>query len=234
MQWRPSTLRGWEGRLPALAQHHWDRVYREKATDTVSWFQAEPAMSLELIAASGVGRQEPVIDIGAGASRLVDRLMALGFERLTALDIAARPLELTLKRLGPAGASVEWLTCDVTRWSPPPSAYALWHDRAVFHFLTQVADRAAYLAALRRGLQPGGWAVIATFGPTGPQTCSGLPVQRYTPNELADTLGSEFHTVDSRAETHVSSSGVRQDFTWCLFHRRGTDAQESGQRGGGA
>jgi len=205
--------------LPESLQHHWDRVYREKAADAVSWFQAEPAMSLDLIAAAGVGPADPIIDIGAGASTLMDRLAALGFESVTALDIAALPLELALKRLGPAGARVEWLTRDVTRWSPSSNAYALWHDRAVFHFLTQAADRAGYLHAMGRGLRDGGWAVIATFAPTGPQACSGLPVQRYAPAQLAEVLGPRFHLVESRAETHVTPAGGRQDFTWCLFRK---------------
>lgn len=198
---------------------HWDRVYAEKAPHTVSWLQDDPTPSLEMIRAAGVDAGASLVDVGAGASKLVDRLLDLGFRQLTVLDISSRPLELSRRRLGVRGQAVRWLAQDVTCWDPGPATYALWHDRAVFHFLTEEADRAGYLRALRQGLKPGGHLILATFAPTGPATCSGLPVQRYSAAELQDVLGPGFRLLQHRLQTHLTPSGGTQDFTWCLFQK---------------
>lgn len=199
--------------------HHWDRVYGEKSPQAVSWFQEDPAPSLAMIEAAGVDRQARIIDVGAGASVLVDRLLARGFERPTALDISSRPLELARARLGARAREMEWLTQDVTRWTPAPNAYDLWHDRAVFHFLTEEPDRANYLRALDRGLKPGGYLILATFAPTGPRTCSGLPVERYSAERLQATLGPGYQLMKHLSQTHLTPAGASQDFTWCLFRK---------------
>lgn len=200
-------------------QGHWERVYAEKPPQTVSWFQEDPAPSLEMIAAAGAGPAARVIDVGAGASILVDRLAALDYRHLTALDISSRVLDLARARLGDGGNAVTWLTRDVTAWTPDVGAYDLWHDRAVFHFLTAAEGRAAYIRALQTGLTPGGWLVIATFAPTGPESCSGLPVQRYSADELQSTLGPAFQLRRHSAQTHLTPLGRPQAFTWCLFQR---------------
>ena len=200
-------------------QRHWDEVYSQKAEDTVSWFQVHPDLSLELIRAAGVGHTDALIDVGGGASRLVDHLLGAGFADLTVLDIAAAALERAGARLGPAALKVQWLVADVTRWRPA-RLYRLWHDRAVFHFLTEAADRAAYLANLKAALTPGGHAVIASFAPDGPERCSGLPVQRYSPESLAAELGPAFHLKGKRNESHLTPAGRVQRFQYSLFEYR--------------
>ncbi len=200
-------------------QRHWDEVYSQKAEDTVSWFQVHPDLSLELIRAAGVAPADPIIDVGGGASRLVDHLLAAGFTDLSVLDIAATALERAGVRLGPAALKVQWLVADVTRWRPV-RLYRLWHDRAVFHFLTEATDRSAYLANLKAALTPGGHAVIASFAPDGPERCSGLPVQRYSPESLAAELGPAFRLKHKRAESHLTPAGRVQQFQYSLFEYR--------------
>ena len=202
-----------------MSRQHWEHLYATRAPGTLSWFQAEPAVSLALMEAAGVRPTDPVIDVGGGDSRLVDRLLDRGFTDVTVLDIAGAALEAARRRLGPRRDRVTWLAADVTRWQPEPAAYALWHDRAVFHFLVEEADRRAYLAALHRGLAPGGHAVFATFAPSGPPRCSGLPVRRYDADSLQATLGGAFDLRESRLESHPTPAGGSQDFQWCLFRR---------------
>jgi len=198
-------------------RQHWEQVYREKAEDAVSWFQTEPRISLALIR-SCTAPGDAVIDIGGGASRLADHLLGEGYRDLAVLDIAAAALERSQARLGEAARKVSWLTADVTRWHPERQ-YALWHDRAVFHFLTEAQDRAAYLANLRAGLRPCGHAVIASFAPDGPERCSGLPVQRYSPESLATELGEGFRLLRSQMEEHLTPMGRVQRFQYSLLRR---------------
>lgn len=201
-------------------ERHWDAVYRTRGEDEVSWFQEDPETSVALVTRSGIDRDDAVLDVGAGASRLVDHLIDHGFTRLTVLDLARAALDRSRERLGDRGAAVEWVAADVTRWQPD-RAYALWHDRAVFHFLTDAASRAAYVAVMTAALRPGGHAVIATFGPDGPERCSGLPVVRYTPEALAAELGEAFELVESVAEVHRTPKGAVQHFQFSRFRKVG-------------
>lgn len=198
---------------------HWERVYTTKAADAVSWFQQEPLPSLDMIAAAGVGPDAAIVDIGGGASLLVDRLLDRGFTRLTVLDVSEHALALSKTRLGARAGRIAWVVHDATSWEPPPDAFALWHDRAVFHFLVDADDRHGYLRALDRGLAPGGFAVFATFAPSGPEQCSGLPVRRYSAATLQATLGPGYELIKTAPETHTTPAGNRQDFVWCLFRK---------------
>lgn len=199
-------------------KQHWDSVYATKAETEVSWFQDNPGISLGLIAQAGLAREAAVIDIGGGASRLADALLELGYSHITVLDIAAAALEKSQARLGPKAAQIAWLVADITQWQPPQT-YALWHDRAVFHFLTEAADRAAYKRALLAGTQAGSHVVIASFAPDGPERCSGLPVRRYSPQSLQAELGADFRLENSRQDEHRTPGGNIQRFQFSRFIR---------------
>lgn len=197
---------------------HWHRVYSEKSEDALSWHQAEAALSLDLIDSLHLAPEAAVIDIGGGTSRLVDGLLARGRHDLTVLDISGVALDRARHRLGAAGAPVKWITADITNWQPPQS-YALWHDRAVFHFMVTAEDRAAYLSRLETGLAPGGHALIATFAPDGPEKCSGLPVARYSPEMLAEVLGPAFSLVAAQRHHDVTPWGAAQSFQYSLLRK---------------
>ena len=198
------------------SKQHWDEVYAQKAEDSVSWFQPRPELSLALIAAAGLAPLDPIVDVGGGASRLVDQLLAQGHQDVTVLDVAAAALEKSRTRLGVAKDSAHWVVADITRWRPE-RRYRLWHDRAVFHFLTAPEDRLAYRRALETGLMPGGTAIIASFALDGPERCSGLPVQRYSPDTLAAELGPAFKLMERRQEEHTTPAGRLQRFQYSLF-----------------
>lgn len=200
-------------------KQHWEQVYRQKPDETLSWFQPRPEISLELIHAAGLQKTDAVIDVGGGASRLVDQLLAEGYTDLTVLDIAEQALITARKRLGNSASQVHWIAADVTAWQPGRS-YRLWHDRAVFHFLTDPTERAAYRRNLQAALTPGGTAVIASFAPDGPERCSGLPVQRYSPESLAAELGIEFRLIRHRHETHRTPADRIQQFQYSVFEYR--------------
>ncbi len=198
---------------------HWDNVYATKATDQVSWFQAEPVPSSRLIDACNLPRDANIIDIGGGASRLIDALLDRGFANLTVLDIAEAPLESARRRLGADRAKrIQWIVGDVTKWSPA-ERFDLWHDRAVFHFLVDAADRAAYRDALLRAVKPGGHVIIATFAPDGPTKCSDLPVMRHDAASLAAFLGSSFKLIETSRDDHVTPWGAVQRFQFSRFQR---------------
>ena len=201
-----------------VRQAHWQGVYAAKRDTAVSWFEAEPAVSLALIDLVGTPKQGAVIDVGGGASRLVDHLLDRGFADVTVLDLSAAALAAARQRLGAAGGRVQWIVADATTWEPP-RRYALWHDRAALHFLTDPADRAAYVARLRQALMPGGHAIIGTFAPDGPEKCSGLPVVRYDADSLAGVLGPGFALLDSRRHAHLTPSGTEQRFHFATFRR---------------
>lgn len=203
----------------SLQRSHWNDVYTTKAADTVSWFQDDPAPSLDMIARTGLAKSEAIIDVGGGASILIDRLLDGGHIDLTVLDIAQAGLAVAQKRLGERAGRVTWIAEDVTIWQPPQGAFSIWHDRAVFHFLVEDADRAAYMHALYRGVRPGGFVILAPFALSGPERCSGLPVRRYSAEMLQAELGSGYSLVDQRPQTHVTPAGNRQDFLWCLFEK---------------
>jgi len=200
---------------PRARAAHWDDTYDARGSDDVSWFQAEPRLSLELIDALAVRRDAPVVDVGGGASLLVDRLADRGYDDLTVLDISAVALDLARRRLGD-DAPVTWVASDVLAWAPD-RPFGLWHDRAVFHFLTDPADRAAYLATLHAAV-PDGAVILATFAPDGPDTCSGLPVARYGPDDLAELLDG-FEVVETRRDVHVTPWGTEQPFTFVAARR---------------
>ena len=195
---------------------HWEKIYREKREDETSWFQPRPETSLTLIEASGEKPQSPLIDVGGGASRLVDHLLETGWQDLTVLDISSAALETSRQRLGERAKAVQWLEADLLE-AELPGPWRIWHDRAVFHFLVDQADRQRYIAQLRANLEPGGHCIIATFAPHGPEMCSGLPVQRYSPETLAETLGSEFRLQQTLGEQHRTPAGKVQFFVYCRF-----------------
>jgi hypothetical protein len=197
-------------------REHWARVYSTKAADSVSWYQAEPALSLEMIARAAAPPAR-VIDVGGGASYLVDRLLEKGY-RPAVLDIAAEPLDAVKARLGPEAKRVEWLVEDVTRFNPADT-WDVWHDRAVFHFLTNSQDRDRYRQSVLRATRIGSSVIVATFGPDGPDRCSGLPTVRYAPEELHRELGSEFELVETAEENHATPGGSTQPFIYCRFLR---------------
>lgn len=199
-------------------KQHWDTVYTTKAETDVSWFQDSPALSLELIGESGVPANAALLDVGGGASRLVDALLARGYGDTTVLDIAEPALAASKTRLGTQAQRAQWIAADITQWLPS-RRYALWHDRAVFHFLTDIADRAGYKRGLLAGTAPGSQIIIASFAPDGPERCSGLPVMRYSPDSLLAELGAGFSLQDSRLEEHRTPAGNIQRFQYSRLLR---------------
>ena len=199
-------------------QSHWENVYTSKGEDQVSWFQETPALSLELIELAGARPNSGIIDIGGGASRLVDHLLSRGYADVTVLDLSAAALAAARSRMGEAADRVTWIAADVTQWEPSRS-YDVWHDRAAFHFLNLAEDQQAYVSRLRRALRPGGHAIIGTFALDGPERCSGLAVSRYDAERLAATLGRGFELIDSRRHEHVTPWGAAQKFQFSTFRR---------------
>jgi len=206
-------------------QEHWNNVYQTKGPSGVSWYQECPGLSLSLIAASGVSKDAGIIDVGGGASTLVDFLLDEGYTRLAVLDLSPAALNCSRSRLGLRADTVEWFEADATSFTPPRH-FGLWHDRAVFHFLTAAEDRRAYVGALQRSLQPGGAAIIATFALDGPPKCSGLDVMRYDEQSILTELGPELHLQEVRRQTHVTPWESEQRFIYFRFQWRAEpDAQ---------
>jgi len=203
--------------MPAR-RDHWEKVYRERGPDTVSWYQDDPALSVALIQATGAGPEEAILDAGGGASRLVDALVAAGYRNLTVLDISANALRFARERLGPTAGDVTWVQGDVTE-HPLDARFRVWHDRAVFHFLTEAEDRARYVGQVADATDPGADVFIAAFGIDGPERCSGLPVARYSAETMASALGPRFELLGSEAETHHTPTGSVQQFLYCHFRR---------------
>jgi SAM-dependent methyltransferase len=200
-------------------RQHWEKVYREKSAQEVSWYQARPVSSLAMIRKVAAGGTPSLIDIGGGASRLVDNLLQEGYSDLAVLDISGRALAVARARLGPQARRVTWIEADVTEFEPDRT-WNIWHDRAAFHFLTDAADRRRYLDALHRGLAEGGQAIIAAFAIDGPRKCSGLDVERYDATKLAAELGPRFTLVESCMELHVTPGGGEQRFGFHRFCKR--------------
>lgn len=196
-------------------QTHWNAVYATRPAQTVSWYQPHAALSLALIQRTGAGRDANIIDVGGGASTLVDDLLANAYRDITVLDLSAEALALARARLGQAGSPVRWLTGDVTTTPLPARHYDIWHDRAVFHFLTEAAQRRAYVEQVMRALRPGGHVIVATFAPDGPLQCSGLPVMRYSADSLHHAFGSAFQLVEHCDEEHRTPAGTLQHFIYC-------------------
>jgi trans-aconitate methyltransferase len=197
---------------------HWDTVYGTKAEEAVSWYQETPATSLELLEALPLPSPAALVDVGGGASRLVDALLRRGGFDVTVLDVSEQGLAHARRRLGRRAADVVWTTVDVTRWQPP-TQYDVWHDRAVFHFLVDADDRARYRAVLARAVRPAGHVVVATFAPDGPEQCSGLPVVRYGADELHAQLGADWLRVAEHRQVHRTPWGTEQPFSWLVLRR---------------
>jgi len=196
---------------------HWEQVYRTKEPDQVSWFQADARLSREMIVGAVPDRTASIIDIGAGASTLADGLLGAGYRHLTVMDLSSAALELAKVRLGPLASSVTWQTADVLTAALPAQAFDVWHDRAVFHFLTDPVDRTRYVAQVCHAVRPGGIVLVATFAEDGPLRCSGLEVARYSAAELHAQFGPAFTVLTSDRELHTTPSGATQSFTYCVL-----------------
>jgi trans-aconitate methyltransferase len=201
-------------------KEHWETVYRTKGHDSVSWYETAPQTSLELVEACGLDSDMGIIDIGGGTSGLVDGLLEQGYSNICVLDIASEALQATRARLGSRADLVRWVVADVTLWESQ-STFHLWHDRAVFHFLRSPAEQDRYRRALERSLEPGGWAVLATFGPDGPPRCSGLDVARCSDRDIAAALGDEFELKRAFTQVHTTPAGIEQQFQWAVLRRLG-------------
>ena len=199
-------------------QAHWQSVYSSKDETELSWFEQSPAISLDLIRRSGAHSGTSIIDIGGGASRLVDALLDGGYRTISVLDLSEKALSVALARLGPRASQVRWIEADVTRWEPE-QRYDLWHDRAAFHFLADPNDRAAYVDRLMRGTSPGAQVILGTFAFDGPERCSGLPVVRHDANSLKQALGESFELEETRPYEHRTPWGSFQRFQFSRFSK---------------
>ncbi len=199
-------------------ENHWNQVYQTKAPDDVSWFQTRPSTSLRLIEATGIGEDQGIIDVGGGASMLVDSLLDEGFTKLAVMDISATALKQVKQRLGAKAANVTWFESDVTEFNAT-QRFVLWHDRATFHFLTAKLDRQKYVESLKDTLTSDGHVIIATFAIDGPSKCSGLDVARYDASAIRAELGDEFQLLEQADETHVTPWATKQKFTYFRFKR---------------
>ncbi len=202
------------------ARTHWQQVYTGKAATQLSWFQDHAALSLRLIASTGLAPSASIIDVGGGASTLLDDLLAAGFRKLSVLDLSAAALAVAAQRIGSRAAEVRWIEADVLDAALPESGYELWHDRAVFHFLGSDSERRIYIKQLRRALKPDGWLLLATFAEDGPMRCSGLPVTRYRIDELDALFADSFRLVEHAHESHRTPGGAEQKFVYGLWRRR--------------
>ncbi len=198
---------------------HWNTVYEQQGPAQRSWYQREPVVAAELIGTLDLPADAPIIDVGGGASTLVDVLLGAGYEDVTVLDISGAALETAQRRLGDASRRVTWLRRDLLQWEPD-RRYDLWHDRAVFHFLVGPEERDLYRRVLAHALRSDAHAIVATFALNGPTHCSGLEVCRYSPEGICQELGGEFRLVAARAETHTTPGGMNQPFSWALMRRR--------------
>jgi len=197
------------------AKRHWEKVYATKAPDAVSWYRPHLETSLALIERAGDARTVSIIDVGGGESTLVDDLLLRGYQNITVLDVSQTAIDITKQRLGPAAEQVRWLVGDITQIELGEGAYDVWHDRAVFHFLTAPEQRIAYVRQVARSVKPGGYVIVSTFGPEGPTKCSGLDVVRYEAGSLHGEFGERFRLVESSQELHHTPFGTTQQFLYC-------------------
>lgn len=204
------------------SQEHWETVYATKDSHSLSWYQAHAAQSLRLIRETGVPLTAKIIDVGGGASTLVDDLLADGYTGVSVLDLSATALAVAQRRLGAQAALARWLHGDVTQIPLAAHTYDIWHDRAVFHFLTDAETRRAYVDAVLRSVKPGGHVIVATFAEDGPLQCSGLPVVRYDPNALHAQFGAPFALVRHLREEHQTPNGAVQQFIYCYCRKLGS------------
>ena len=194
---------------------HWEQVYQTKPADAVSWFQEHATRSLEIIRSIGATSDAKILDAGGGSSTLVDDLLTGRFKHVSVLDLSASALKVARRRLGSLGRNVTWITGDILTVELPEQTYDIWHDRAVFHFLTDPADRMAYVRQVMKSVKPGGHVIVATFAPDGPEQCSGLPVVRYGPDQLHDEFGPSFELLEHASEEHKTPWGSVQHFIYC-------------------
>jgi len=194
---------------------HWEKVYTTKEPEAVSWYRAHLETSLALIERAAHSRSASVIDIGAGESTLVDDLLATGYENITVLDVSQTAVDITKKRLGLLAKKIDWIVGDITQVQLEPLAYDVWHDRAVFHFLASIEQRAAYVRRVANAVNPGGHVIVSTFGPEGPTKCSGLDVMRYDAESLHGEFGGHFRLIESSKELHQTPFGTTQQFLYC-------------------
>lgn len=198
---------------------HWENIHQTKTATQVSWYQEHSLLSLQFIVNTGIDKNSQIIDVGGGISTLVDDLLKSGYQNVTVLDISASALKTAQQRLGPSAKKITWIEADVTQALLPYQFYDVWHDRAVFHFLTQLADRQHYIDTVRHVVRPGGHVIVATFASDGPERCSGLDVVRYNPDELHNEFGDGFDLVDSTRETHHTPFGTEQKFIYCYCRK---------------
>lgn len=199
---------------------HWENVYRSKNVDSVSWFQPRAEISLGIIRSTGLNPAEArIIDVGAGASVLVDDLLNANYRHITVLDLSETALAVSRARLGERAAEIDWRVGDVTTVDLPQASYDIWHDRAVFHFLTREEDRKRYVEQVWRAVRPGGFVIVATFGPNGPLQCSNLDVCRYAPEDLHGEFGAGYELISHQTETHATPAGKSQEFVYCYCRR---------------
>jgi 2-polyprenyl-3-methyl-5-hydroxy-6-metoxy-1,4-benzoquinol methylase len=201
------------------AKSHWNQVYTTKPANAVSWFQEHADASLDIIRRTGAQKDAHIIDVGGGASTLVDDLLREGYSNLTVLDLSATALQAAQTRLGELAKRVQWLEADITDARLPVRQVDIWHDRAVFHFLTRPEERAAYVANVMRAVRPDGHVIVATFAEDGPTQCSGLPVVRYSADQLHDEFGAAFQLVAHAKETHMTPFGTQQQFVYCYCRK---------------
>jgi SAM-dependent methyltransferase len=205
------------------SRRHWDAVYATKASDAVSWYQRHAELSLRLIRATGAAHDAAIVDVGGGASTLVDDLVDDGYENVTVLDVSGAALALARARLGETRARrVRWVEADITTAALAANAFDVWHDRAVFHFLTEARERDAYVRSVLRSVKPGGHVIVATFAEDGPERCSGLPVVRYRPDALHAEFGAAFTLLGHEREAHRTPGGALQQFVYCYCRRGGS------------
>jgi ubiquinone/menaquinone biosynthesis C-methylase UbiE len=214
--------------LKTDARSHWDGVYTTKSADQVSWYRPHLEVSLELLVKAGLNERSRVIDVGGGASTLVDDLLDFGVRAVTVLDLSAASLAIARERLGTRAARVNWILADVTQIDIAESSIDLWHDRAALHFLVEPPAVQAYVRAATRAIAPGGHAVIGCFAKDGPDKCSGLPVSRRDPEEIAALFGAPFALLESRREVHYTPAGVAQPFAYALL-RKAVGVGENGR-----
>jgi 2-polyprenyl-3-methyl-5-hydroxy-6-metoxy-1,4-benzoquinol methylase len=198
------------------AQTHWEKIYREKGPEAVSWYRPHLEISIELIEQAPSDFTASIIDIGGGESTLIDDLLVRGYQNVTVLDISQTAIDATKKRLGTASENVRWLIGDITTIKLEPRSYDVWHDRAVFHFLTSTDERRVYVRQVAWAVKPGGHVIVSTFGPEGPTKCSGLDVVRYDAESLHKEFGVHFHLLDHSEELHRTPFGTVQQFLYCL------------------
>lgn len=202
--------------MTRAAENHWNTVYDTKAPDAVSWYRPHLERSLDLITQAAPGTSAQIIDVGGGESTLVDDLIARGYLNITVLDISQKAIDVACSRLGVRANAVSWTVADVTEADLPPNRFDVWHDRAVFHFLTTEEERVAYVAQVSKSMKIGGHVIVATFGPEGPTKCSGLDVVRYDANSLHAAFGKHFCLLDSATELHQTPFGTTQQFLYCM------------------